>query len=82
VFYIDTLVQSIDNGLLLCLIQMVSWIGFCQNTLLNKEIDILVVDYFGFCWKCDLKFDMHNNSVYCIIGGDWGMICKVRCFAE
>ncbi len=43
---------------------------------------VTVVDYLGFEWKCQFHFIQQHRTLCCRLGGEWGMLCKVRKFVE
>ena len=54
------------------------WVGFFEESLPHYEIDITVVDYLGFYWRCIAKFEKKDNTLVFMIGGEWGTMCKAR----
>jgi hypothetical protein len=61
--------------------QKISWAGFCENTFPNESINVALIDWFGFMWRCHLEIG-NDNPKTCQLSGQWGAICRVRNLAE
>jgi hypothetical protein len=57
--------------------QNISWAGFCQNAFSNESVNVALVDWFGFIWRCRLEIGT-DNPITCQIHGQWRTICRVR----
>lgn len=57
------------------------WLGFCQPVLSAEATELMIVDYLGYSWKCNMKFS-NGKDLPCIIYGQWKQICKARKFTE
>jgi hypothetical protein len=62
--------------------QVLPWDGFCKDSLPNYETAFTVVDYVGFYWRCCLEFGRQDNILICMIGGEWGDMCKAHNFVQ
>jgi hypothetical protein len=59
-------------------VQVVPWIGFFEEILPHYEIDITDLDCLEFYWRCITKFEQRDNTLVCMIGGEWETICRAR----
>jgi hypothetical protein len=61
--------------------QKISWAGFCEDAFPNESINVALVDWFGFIWRCHLEIG-NDNPITCQIHGQWRTICKVHNLVE
>lgn len=63
-------------------LQMLRWNGFCRDVFPAQESTLTIVDSMGLNWKCSLEFVIVDNTMWCKIGGDWGIICAAHNLIE
>ncbi|GAU38320.1 hypothetical protein TSUD_61810 [Trifolium subterraneum] len=68
--------SDIESGIL-----KLSWHGFCEHALPSEETQLTLVDWIGYTWRCQLKFENHPHKT-CNISGQWRNIYKAHHFAE
>ncbi|MCH79314.1 helicase-like protein, partial [Trifolium medium] len=67
---------DVESGVLTLL-----WNGFCEYALPKSNTDLILVDWLGHTWKCNLQFASHLPNK-CQISGQWRNICKAHQLIE
>lgn len=58
--------------------QVLPWVGFCEDTLPKTATRLSIIDHYGNIWKCEMVFMKVRNTVFCRIGGQWSLLCAAR----
>jgi len=59
-------------------VQILPWIGFCEDALPRTATRLSMIDHCGKIWKCEMVFMKVRNTVFCRIGGQWSLLCAAH----